>query len=97
MLLHVCHQKNYLAESVALLSRLLIAVLYVNDGFTNFYSKVFDWIGIGDINTHTGYIPQKFLARLDYQRENDAQRKAQPEYKRKQNLEIKQKCQSRYC
>ena len=76
MLLHVCHQKKYLTESVALLSRLLIAISYVNDGFTNFYSKVFDWIGVDDINSPTGYIPRKFLARSDYQQENDAQRKA---------------------
>ena len=79
-------KKKYLAESVALLSRLLIAVLYVNDGFTNFYSKVFDWIGVDDINTHAGYIPRKFLARSDYQQENDAQRKSQPEYKRKRKF-----------
>ena len=46
--------KKYLAESVALLSRLLIPVSYVNDGFTNFYSKVFNWIGVGDSNAHTG-------------------------------------------
>ena len=79
-------KKKYLAESVSLISRLLIAVSYVNDGFTNFYSKVFDWIGVDDINTHAGYIPRKFLARLDYQRENDAQRKSQPEYKRKRKF-----------
>ena len=84
-------KKKYLAKSVALLSRLLIAVLYVNDSFTNFYSKVFDWIGGGGINTNTGYIPRKFLARSDYQRENDAQRKAQPEYKRKRKFGDKAK------
>ena len=81
MLLHVCHTQKYLTKSIALLSRLHIVVSYVNNGFTNFYSKVFDWIGIDDINFPSGYIPKKFLARLDYQQENDVQRKAQPEYK----------------
>ena len=79
-------KKNYLTESLALLSRLLIAVLYINDGFTNFYSKVFDWIGVDDINSPTEYITRKFLTRSDYQQENNAQRKAQPEYKHKQKF-----------
>ena len=69
-------KKKYLAKSVALLSQLLIAVSYINDGFTKFYNKVFDWIGVDDIDSPTGHIPRKFLARCNYQQENDAQRKA---------------------
>ena len=76
-------KKKYPAKSVALLSELLIAVSYINNGFTKFYNKVFDWIGVDDINSPTGHIPQKFLARCNYQQENDAQRKAKPEYKQK--------------
>ena len=50
-------KKKYLVKSIALLSRLLIAISYVNNGFTKFYNKVFDWIGVDDIDSPTGHNP----------------------------------------
>ena len=93
----LCPKFKHLSESLTLLTRVCVAILYTNIGMTNFYTQVLNKLGINvDIEDQTSQLLYRFLHQLDQIRTERGEQKRTREYKAKRIYHVMRKAKKRY-